>query len=125
MPKVFSSKTQKIGEIGEHLAVRFLENKGFSTVERNYTKKWGEIDIIARKGKRLHFIEVKSGSFIGQASYRPEENISKSKIERLRRTISSYIAENGGAEWQFDVLVVKIDFDTKEAKVDMMDNIIL
>jgi len=62
MPKVFTSKTQQIGEIGENIAVKFLMKHGFAILERNYTKKWGEIDIIAKKSNKLYFIEVKSVS---------------------------------------------------------------
>ena len=47
-------------EIGENIAVRFLVKHNFSILERNYTKKWGEIDIIAEKSSKLYFIEVKS-----------------------------------------------------------------
>ncbi len=60
MPKVFTSEKQKIGELGENIAVKFLTKKGFFISERNYTKKWGEIDIIAEKNNKLYFIEVKS-----------------------------------------------------------------
>lgn len=62
MPKVFTSKTQKIGEIGESIAVKFLMKQGFKVIERNYTKKCGEIDIIALKQDKIYFIEVKSVS---------------------------------------------------------------
>ena len=62
MPKVFTSETQKKGEIGENIAVKFLMKHNFSIIERNYTKKWGEIDIIAEKSNKLYFIEVKSVS---------------------------------------------------------------
>ncbi len=62
MPKVFTSKRQKLGQLGETIAVTFLINRGFSIVERNYTKPWGELDIIAEMDKKLYFIEVKSVS---------------------------------------------------------------
>ena len=62
MPKVFTSEKQKIGEIGENIAVKFLMKHGFSVIDRNYTKKWGEIDIIAKKSEKLYFVEVKSVS---------------------------------------------------------------
>jgi putative endonuclease len=59
MPKIFTSKTQIIGEIGENIAVKFLMKHNFQILERNYTKKWGEIDIVGKKLGKLHFIEVK------------------------------------------------------------------
>lgn len=49
-----------VGKIGEDLAARYLGNKGFLVVERNYLRKWGEIDIVAEKHGTTHFIEVKT-----------------------------------------------------------------
>ena len=62
MPKVFTSQTQKIGELGETLACEYLIRESFKIVDRNYYQKIGEIDIIARKDKIIHFIEVKTVS---------------------------------------------------------------
>ncbi len=133
MPKVFTSKTQKTGEIAEHVAVRYLEGKGFSVVERNYTRKWGEIDIVAKKGKVRHFVEVKSkiGEFdllwvSGEDTYRPEDNMSPRKIQRLRRTIQSYLAEHRyEGEWQTDLMVVILNSDLEEAKVEFLEDVVL
>src|SRR3989344_1309840 len=106
MPKVFTSETQKIGEIGENIAVRFLVKHGFIIKERNYTKKWGEIDIIAEKDDKLYFIEVKSVSRItletspqpepvglgcSDDDYRPEDNMHPWKLKRMARTIQTYM----------------------------------
>ena len=48
--KHFTSQKQKIGKIGEDIACKYLENKGFTILERNFTVKAGEIDIIANRG---------------------------------------------------------------------------
>lgn len=56
------TEKQKIGQIGEDCACKYLEKCGFKILERNYLKKWGEIDIVAKKGNKLHFVEVKSVS---------------------------------------------------------------
>lgn len=58
--KRFTSKTQKIGQIGEKIAEMFLMKHGFSIIDRNFTHKLGEIDIIAQKNDRLFFFEVKT-----------------------------------------------------------------
>ena len=56
------TEKQKIGQIGEDCACRYLVERGFKIIERNYLKKWGEIDIIAKKKKKIHFVEVKAVS---------------------------------------------------------------
>lgn len=57
---MLKSKTSRTGALGEEIAARFLERKGFRVAERNYRKPWGEIDIIAEKAGIVRFIEVKA-----------------------------------------------------------------
>ena len=132
MPKVFTSETQKTGEIGENIAVKFLVKHGFSILERNYTKKWGEIDIVAEKDSKLYFIEVKSVSCETLSpevidKYRPEENMHAWKIKRLARAIQTYILSKklDEGEWQVDLLVVFLDLKAKNAKIKVVKDIIL
>lgn len=135
MPKVFTSKTQQIGEIGENIAARFLMKHGYSIIDRNYTKKWGEIDIIAVKQEKLYFIEVKSVSRVTLEGvnretngYKPEDNMHPWKLKRLSRTIQTYLMSNKGLEdreWQVDLLVVYIDLANKKSKVEVIEDIIL
>ena len=130
---------QKIGALGEEIATKYLKNKGFSIIDRNYLKKCGEIDIVAQKGKILHFIEVKSVScenssrFEGNVSretgeYRPEDNIHAAKLKRLARTIELYLLEkfkDNEPEWQFDAITVKLKLETKQAEIEFIENLIL
>ena len=136
MPKVFTSNTQKIGEIGENIAVKFLVKHGFSVLDRNYTKKWGEIDIVAEKSGKLYFIEVKSVTHetLERVShgtlndYRPEDNMHPWKLKRLSRTIQTYLLSEkipDTKEWQVDLLVVFIDIKNKKAKIKVVSDIIL
>ncbi|MES2202959.1 MAG: YraN family protein [Patescibacteria group bacterium] len=53
---------RQLGDQGEEVACKYLAGKGYTVLERNYLKPWGEIDILAEKAKRLYFIEVKSVS---------------------------------------------------------------
>jgi len=137
--KNFTSGSQKIGELGEDVACKFLVKHGFSILERNYTKKWGEIDIIAQKGEKRYFIEVKSTS-VSSLDYitnlnkegenttnRPEENMHPWKLKRLRRIVETYLISKrlGYVDWQFDLLVVYLDIEKRQARVKVMDNIIL
>ncbi len=129
MPKIFTSKSQKTGEVGEFIACRYLKNKGFSIVERNYTKKWGEIDIIAQKEGVTHFVEVKSKEVLGlqsikQDGYRPEDAMHPWKLSRLKRTIQTYLLENDVAgDWQLDLAIVYFSTITKEGKVEILENV--
>jgi len=54
---------REIGQIGESVVCRFLKKQDFQIIKRNYWKKWGEIDIIAKKSDILHFVEVKTVSY--------------------------------------------------------------
>jgi putative endonuclease len=136
--KNFISNTQKIGELGEDVACKYLNKKGFLVLERNYTKKWGEIDIIAQKDNILYFIEVKSKSvssldFIAKkldkfdGQMRPEDNMHPWKLKRISRTIQTYLIHMriGNTRWQFDLIVVYLDLELRKARVKRIENIIL
>lgn len=133
MPKVFTSETQKIGEIGENIACKFLVKHGFSVVERNYTKKWGEIDIVAEKQHKLYFIEVKSVSRdlnVSQETntWRAEDNMHPWKMKRMSRTIQTYLLSKkipDEKEWQVDLLVVYLDIKNKKAKIKKIQDLVL
>ena len=135
MPKVFTSETQKIGEIGENIAVRFLMKHHFSILDRNYTKKWGEIDIIAEKADKLYFIEVKSVSRLNLDivsretfdRYNPEDNMHPWKLKRMARTIQTYLLSKklDEKEWQMDLLIVSLNLKDKQARVKVVSDIIL
>ena len=124
MPKVFTSKTQRIGEIGENVAEKFLMKHGFTILDRNYTKKWGEIDIIAEKTNKTYFIEVKS---VTHETNRPEDNMHPWKLKRMARTIQTYLLSKNVAEkeWQVDLLVVILNLKDKNAKIKVVSDIIL
>lgn len=142
------TEKQKIGRLGEDIAVKYLENKGFLVIEQNYLRKCGEIDIIAEKGGFLHFIEVKSvselansrpgrsersddlGSDISRvtSNYRAEDNLHPYKLKRLSRTIQLYLYEKRtkiDEKWFFDAIVVEIDIKNKAANVRFLENLIL
>lgn len=142
--KKFTSKSQKIGELGESIACKFLMKHKFSILERNYTRKWGEIDIIAQKNNKIYFIEVKSrsvsplplilavneqqrGVSYETISFSPEENMHPWKLKRLRRVVETYLINKrvGNIDWQFDLMVVYIDIEKRVSRVKKIENIIL
>lgn len=120
-----------IGNVGEDIACIWLKKHDFLVVERNYSRKWGEIDIIAAKDKILQFIEMKSVTVKGVQDvegHRPEENVHEAKVRRLKRAIQTYLLERKyvlDAEFKFHVLTVHMNQSTRRAKVVLMENIIL
>lgn len=136
--KNFTSNSQKIGELGEDVSCKFLLKRGFSILDRNYTKKWGELDIVAKKDEKIYFIEVKSKSVdsgffddkfkkeTGETTA-PEDNMHIWKLKRLRRVVETYMISKrlGAVEWQFDLFVVYLDIEKRRARVRVVDNIIL
>ncbi len=116
----FTSESQKVGKLGEDVAVRYLKNKGFVILERNYTKKWGEIDIVAKKSNKIHFIEVKTIRDTGAQILSPEGNIHEKKLARIYRAADTYLAERNVGEkvlWQIDAVTILLDPIGKTAKV--------
>ena len=123
---------RRTGDIGENVACRFLEGKKFKILERNYLKKWGEIDIVSEKENQIHFIEVKTVSrnlnVLNKKDdeYRAEENVHPWKLKRLSRAIGSYLEEKNisdDVEWTLDLVVVYLDIEGKKAKVEYLENI--
>ncbi len=131
--KVFTSKSQQLGKVGEDLASKYLVKNGYSIVEENHTRKWGEIDTIARKGDTTYFVEVKSVSRSDLENpdwevrgIRPEENFHATKASRFSRTVQTYLMSHEEiGEWKVALIVVYLDMEHKQARIKMYDNVIL
>lgn len=79
----------EIGKIGEELAVKYLQEKGYEIIERNFECKQGEIDIIAKDKEEYVFIEVKTRS--NENYGKPKEAVDKIKKKHLYRSTEFYI----------------------------------
>lgn len=129
------AKHNEIGTKGEEIAAKYVANKGFIIIDRNYRKKWGELDIVAEKNGLIHFIEVKTvsrksygGKFEQEINnYRPEDNMHPWKLQRLRRALQTYLLEKYKTDpvWQFDLACVFLDQERRVARVKFIENIIL
>lgn len=129
----FMTRHLQIGNIGENVALKFLETKGYVTIERNYSRKWGEIDIIMKKGNVTHFVEVKAISHENTAdvsrktgvAYRPEDNLHPKKLERLHRIIETYLLDRKvTGDWQLDLVAVELFIKDKVAQCRLIDNVL-
>ncbi len=90
---------------GEQIATILLEKKGYSIITRRYRTRWGEIDIIARKGMYLVFVEVKTRSPSAIAA--PREWVDGAKRGRMIKTASLYCMEHpSDLQPRFDVVEV-------------------
>ena len=120
-----------IGNWGEDIACTYLKRHNFLIIDRNYNKKWGEIDIVASKNNIIHFIEVKSKTVndnISDKNYRPEENVHEMKVRRLKRVIQTYLLDKKhglDSEFKFHIISVYMNQNTRKARVSFMENVIL
>ena len=126
------SEKRAIGDIGEEVACKYLISRGFTIVDRNYLRPWGEIDIVAKNKELLVFVEVKSVSrgtsqALSRGTIRPEENMHPAKIMRLSRVVQTYLIDRSVPEsqlWRVDLACVYLDFERKKGKVEVIENVI-
>ncbi len=102
------------GEEGENIAAARLQQLGYTLQERNWRHRHWEVDIIASKSNKLHFIEVKTRHSLRFG--KPEESITRDKMSCLRNAAEAYQYQH--PEWkylQFDVVsVTMINGELKE-----------
>lgn len=125
------------GKIGEEISCKFLVKQGFKILDRNYSKKFGEIDIIAFKNKETYFVEVKtkladlnsdkiSVSQETQKTMGPEERVDRWKLRRISKAVQIYLSEKNltDSDWRFLVISVLFDPRNKTAKVKIIEDVI-
>jgi len=114
----------RVGKVGEEVAAKYLTQNGFEIKERNYSKKWGELDIVALKDKKLHFVEVKTRSGIDYGA--GEEAIGRLKQQRLLGAAKMYIAKFQPSEkfYQIDSISLLLNKVQKTAKIRYLENIV-
>jgi putative endonuclease len=125
--------TQIIGKMGEDHSCELLVKRGWRILDRNYLRKWGEIDIVAEKEGIINFIEVKTVTkrYICNNSdqFRAEDNIHLYKTSRLKRTVQTYLLDKKihfKTMWIFSVMVVTLDREEKSLlDIQYLENIII
>ncbi len=83
-----------LGRRGEQIAARHLESRGLSILDRNWRCPQGEIDIVARDGVEVVFVEVKTRAGLGYGH--PLESITTVKLARLRRLAAAWCEAHPG-----------------------------
>jgi putative endonuclease len=117
-------KRTTTGMIGEKLAADFLTKQGYEIIETNFRVKEGEVDIIARDGDCLVFVEVraKSGPTFGS----PEESVTTRKKEHLKNVAARYQETHDGLpqQWRIDFVAVELDRGGKPRRIEVIKNAI-
>jgi putative endonuclease len=119
-----STSRQRLGQWGESVAVLHLEEKGFQIVERNWRCAQGEIDIVARDGEEIVFVEVKTRR--GRQMGYPEEGLTVKKAQRLIELAQLYLSERDlDPDWRVDLVAVELDNTGKLTRCEHVVNAVL
>lgn len=110
---------QSLGKIGEECAKNHLVSLGFIIIERNYRTRLGEMDIIAKKDKKIFFCEVKTR--IGDLHGKPYEAVTYRKLQHIQRVAQAYLLQNNIKNSKLSIQVISIelfpDYSVKKLKM--------
>lgn len=121
------SKKREFGDLGEKIAKEYLEKQGYVFVDQNYSKRWGEIDLIFESPENeLVFVEIKTREKRDyKSAFLPEDSVNYFKQRKLIKTAQTYIYENKYSEdisWRIDVVAIEIDRLARRAKIRHLKN---
>lgn len=102
---------KRLGKIGEDLACDYLLNHQYKILERNFQKRYGELDIVALKDNTLVFVEVKTR--IGRVFGLPEESVTPRKLAEIKQTAAYYtmLHPELPSGMQIDVIAIELNVD--------------
>ncbi|MGE5389447.1 MAG: YraN family protein [Deltaproteobacteria bacterium] len=105
---------RELGCQGEERAARYLKKRGYNILARNFHTRYGELDIVCRKGGNLVFVEVKTRRGTGYGT--PEEAVTPRKMDHLRKAAAIYLETNQPSfrEIRFDVITILLEDDREE-----------
>lgn len=99
-------KEYLFGKSSEDRACEFLIKQGCEILDRNFSSKFGEIDIVAKKDEILRFVEIKATSKNYEAAYR----LTPAKFKKILKAIEFYLLKNGSnADFQIDLITIEKD----------------
>jgi len=111
-----------LGIWGEEVAIKHLLDNGYVILKRNARTPEGELDIVARKGEWIVFVEVKTRSSRTHGS--PEDALTTIKQRRLERAAWSFLQELGliDASWRIDVVAIEGSLAQGVRRLDHYEN---
>ncbi len=119
------STKQKVGIFGQMLARGYLLKHGFEILTENYHTSRGEIDIVARKQEKLHFVEVKART--SEVKGVIEESIHFFKKKYLYLSAYQYMSDKGWLDtysFQIDAILITLNKQNKKAFLKFFTNIV-
>ncbi|MGH2536143.1 MAG: YraN family protein [Candidatus Promineifilaceae bacterium] len=115
---------RSLGRWGERLAERRLQRQGYQILARNWRCARGEIDLVARLGDQLVFIEVKTRR--GRAMGAPEEGLTMRKARRLQELAEAYLLEGElDLDWRIDLIAIELDMAYKLIRYEHIPHAVL
>lgn len=99
-------KRQSLGKLGEEFATSYLISKGYRIIKRNYSSRYGEIDVIALRDHELFFIEVKARSSL-KMGY-PSESVNKRKLQHLEMTARDFLRRTNWDDYNYNFKIIEI-----------------
>lgn len=110
--------SKELGKFGEKIAEKYLKKKRYKILAQNFKRKWGELDMVARKKGKIIFVEVKT--IQEREGFLPEDEIDRKKKRQLIKMAQIYLSENKipfASPWQIDIIAVEVSPDFKKAKI--------
>lgn len=117
--------SKQLGKFGEKIAEKYLRKKRYKVLAQNFKRKWGELDLVAKKKGGIIFFEVKT--ILEREGFAPEDEIDRKKKRQLIKMAQIYLSENKipfESPWQIDILAIEISPDSKKAKIRHFKNAI-
>ncbi len=108
-------KKKRVGQIGERLTAKYFRKQGYKIIERNFSTRFGEIDLIVGKDGVLVFVEVKARLGFGRPASRrgrPEWGINREKISRVEKMAQVYLVKKEPEYKNLRIDAVCIDLNT-------------
>jgi putative endonuclease len=113
---------QRLGRRGEEIAAAYLGEQGYSILARNWRCPAGELDIVARQGETLVFVEVRARR--GDRFGTPEQSVTPAKQAKLVELAQTYLQEHGLADeqWRIDVVALAMDRRGRVTRLNLIRN---
>jgi putative endonuclease len=121
-PQSIGDYKRRLGQRGEDIAVAYLRRQGYLVLDRNWRCPAGELDVVAREGETLAFVEVRTRR--GERFGTPEESITPAKGAKLVELAQTYLQEKGLTDqnWRIDVVAVELEQGDKVKRVNLIRN---